>query len=240
MSVTSDVLCGTPRSGSTLLREMLAATGVAGRPTSYFRQEDIEEWAEAWSVPHPNGIETPSFDRDYLEAVRRGGSAGTGVFGLRLMWASVAEASRRLSRALGTDRDVALNLEAAFGPTLYVHVSRDDKVAQAVSRVRAEQSSLWHLAADGSVLEGAASLRQTSYDGDRIAEVVAELCSDEAAWRDFFAERGIHPLNLVYEDMAAEPHVALGSILAALDFDPARARGVPVPTVRTSDGESRL
>jgi hypothetical protein len=61
----SYVLCGTPRSGSTLLCEMLAATGVAGRPNSYFRQEDVEAWADAWGVPHLQGIEDPGFDRDY-------------------------------------------------------------------------------------------------------------------------------------------------------------------------------
>ena len=236
----SYVLCGTPRSGSTLLCEMLAATGVAGRPNSFFGQPYIEEWADAWGVPHPCGVEDPKFDRDYLAAMRREGSAGTGVFGLRLMWGSMADAARRLDRALGTKRGVTQGLEAAFGPVVYVHVSRRDKVAQAVSRVRAEQSSLWHLAADGTVLEGAASPAPVSYDGLRIAAFLAELESDEAAWRAFFAERGISPLRLVYEDVAADPNATLAIILSALGLDPAAARGVPVPTARTSNGESRL
>lgn len=237
---TSYVLCGTPRSGSTLLCEMLAATGVAGRPNSYFRREDIEVWANAWGVPHSQGVEGLEFDRDYLAAMRREGTAGTGVFGLRLMWESVADAARRLGRALAAERDVAQSLEAAFGPTLYVHVSRRDKLAQAVSRVRAEQSGLWHLAADGSVLEGTTSPRPVIYDGGRIAELVAELENDEAAWRAFFEERGISPLRLVYEDVAADPSAALASVLAALGLDSSVAREVPVRTARTSNGESRL
>ncbi len=239
-TLASYVLCGTPRSGSTLLCEMLAATGVAGRPHSYFRQEDVEEWADAWGVPHPQGIEDPSFDRDYLSAMRREGSAGTGVFGLRLMWASVADATRRLNRALGADRDVAASLQAAFGPALYVHVSRDDKVAQAISRLRAERSGLWHLAADGSVLEGTTSPRTVGYDGARIAELVAELECDEAAWRAFFEARGIVPLRLVYEDVAADPTAALARILVALGLDPDTARCTPVKTAKIADEESRL
>jgi LPS sulfotransferase NodH len=219
---------------------MLAATSVAGRPNSYFRQEDVEAWADAWGVPHPQGIEGPEFDRDYLSAMRREGSAGTGVFGLRLMWASVAEASRRLSRALGADRDLTVSLKAAFGPVLYVHVSRDDKVAQAISRLRAEQSGLWHLAADGSVLEGTTSPRSVAYDGARIAELVVELGRDEAAWRAFFEARGIVPLRLVYEDVAADPTAALARILVALGLDPDTARRTPVKTAKIADEESRL
>jgi LPS sulfotransferase NodH len=238
--LASYVLCATPRSGSTLLCEMLAATGVAGRPNSYFGAEYIEVWADDWGVPHPQGIEDAGFDRAYLAAMRREGSAGTGVFGLRLMWASVAEASRRLSRALGTERGLAQSLEAAFGPVLYVHVSRDDKVAQAISRLRAEQSGLWHLAADGSVLEGTASPRPVAYDEARIAELVAELESDEAAWRAFFAGRGITPLRLVYEEVAADPTAALVRILVALGLDPDPARRTPVQTAKIADEESRM
>ncbi|HMF66717.1 MAG TPA: Stf0 family sulfotransferase, partial [Phyllobacterium sp.] len=35
----SYVICGTPRSGSTLLCDLLESTGIAGRPASYFRSE---------------------------------------------------------------------------------------------------------------------------------------------------------------------------------------------------------
>lgn len=239
-ALASYVICGTPRSGSTLLCEMLGATGVAGRPNSFFRPVDILWWAKAWGVPYPYGADGPEFDRDYLSAMRREGSAGTGVFGLRLMWDSVTEASRRLSVALGTDRDVALNLEAAFGPTLFIHVSRSDKIAQAVSRVRAEQSGVWHLAADGTVLEGDESAQPTVYDGNRIADLVDELRSHDEAWSRFFEDRGISPLRLVYEDVTANPWAALGSILAGLGLDPAIARSIPVKTAKMADEESRI
>lgn len=237
---TSYVLCGTPRSGSTLLCEMLGATGVAGRPHSYFRQEDIADWAEAWGVQHPRSIDSPGFDRAYLSAMRREGSAGTGVFGLRLMWESAGEASKRLNRALGTDQDISRSLEAAFGPTLYIHVSRNDKIAQAVSRVRAEQSGIWHRSADGSVLEGAEAAQPVSYDGARIAELVRQLQSDDVAWSNFFEERRISPLSLVYETVTADPNAAVESILSALGLDPDIAWRIPVRTAKLADRKSSL
>ncbi|WP_176556115.1 Stf0 family sulfotransferase [Rubellimicrobium rubrum] len=237
--VTSYVLCGTPRSGSTLLCGMLAASGVAGRPNSYFRPEDVVDWAAAWGVPQPHDLNSADFECAYLEAMRREGRAGTGVFGLRLMWDSVAEAGRRLNRALGADRDIGQAIEAAFGPTLYVHVSRKDKVAQAVSLVRAEQSGFWHLAADGTVLEGEETPRPVSYDRARLGEVTERLRTDDAAWVAFFQERRIRPLRLVYETASADPIAALAKVLAALGLDPELARHVAVPTARMADEVSR-
>jgi LPS sulfotransferase NodH len=96
------------------------------------------------------------------------------------------------------------------------------------------------LAADGSVLEGTASPRPVAYDEARIAELVAELGSDEAAWLAFFAGRGITPLRLVYEEVTADPAAALVRILVALGLDPDPARRTPVQTAKIADEESRM
>lgn len=73
----------------------------------------------------------------------REGNAGTGVFGIRIMWPSMADRSKRLGRALGSNLDISEKFEKAFGEPRYIHVSRVDMVAQAVSRLRAEQSGAW-------------------------------------------------------------------------------------------------
>ncbi|WP_240233531.1 Stf0 family sulfotransferase [Devosia lacusdianchii] len=229
------VICGTPRSGSTLLCEMLAASGVAGRPHSFYRQQSITHWADRWGVDYAGGVDTRDFDQRYLTAMLREGTTRTGVFGIRIMWGSVAEASMRLERAQGGNTDVAERFAQAFGPTLYIHLTRNNKVAQAVSLLRAERSGLWHLSADGSVLEGADKPEAVAYDADRLAAIVAELESDDAAWEGFFAERQIKPLRLVYETMTADPQNALASILSALGRDPAIASTVPVKTAKMGD-----
>lgn len=48
--VRSYLTCGTPRTGSTLLCGLLAATGVAGKPESYFRLPDEPSYGERWGV----------------------------------------------------------------------------------------------------------------------------------------------------------------------------------------------
>ena len=40
------VICGTPRTGSTLLCGLLASTKMAGDPHWFYRRQNIAEWAE--------------------------------------------------------------------------------------------------------------------------------------------------------------------------------------------------
>jgi LPS sulfotransferase NodH len=235
---SSYVICGTPRSGSTLLCEMLAASGVAGRPNSFYRQQSIPHWVERWGIEPPQGDNDPDFDKRYLPAMLRHGRNDTGVFGLRLMRASVDDAARRLDNVYGGTADITARFEQAFGPVLYIHLSRDDKVAQAISLVRAQQSGLWHLNADGSVHEGVAVPAPVTYDAQRIRELFDELTGDDAAWEDFFATRKIEPLRLTYETVTADPQSALARILAALGQDPEIANTIPVKTSKMGNATS--
>jgi len=236
---SSYIICGTPRSGSTLMCEMLAATGVAGRPNSYYRQQSIACWADIWGVSHPNGTDDLDFEKAYLAAMLREGTNGTGIFGLRLMWSSVADASRRLNRIYGGQAAVTARFEQAFGKPFYIHLSREDKVAQAISRLRAEQSGLWHLAADGSVFEGTDTLQPTAYDHDRIAAFYTELKDNEAAWEDFFTTHNIEPLRLTYDTVTAAPQAALAKILSALGRDPEIAKTIQVGTSKMANSTSQ-
>ncbi len=144
-----------------------------------------------------------------------------------------------MSRLYGGEADVVELFEEAFGPTLFIHLSRHDKVAQAVSLMRAEQSGIWHLAADGSVLEGTASPQPVAYDAARISVLVSELTSEDAAWDEFFAKRQIAPLRFTYETMTANPKLALAQVLAALGRDPQIAEDVSVRTAKMGDETSR-
>lgn len=233
MRLSAYVLCATPRSGSTLLCDLLTATGVAGEPHSYLRAEDIGYWAGEWGIS--GSPADAGFERAYLAAMARAGRAGTGMFGLRLMWRSVGEAAARFDAALGGASDLARRFEQAFGPTLFIHLSRRDKLAQAASLVRAEQTGLWHLAADGSERERTAPARTPAFDAARISRTREMLAADDAAWSGFFARRGIGPLRLWYEDLAADPPAVLAETLSALGCDPAVAATVGVRTAKMAD-----
>ena len=87
------IMCGTPRTGSTLLCGLLASTRTAGDPHSFYRRKDVAEWAEEWALPHPETMTAHEFDVAYLDAAIRAGKGETNVFGLRLMRENLDELS---------------------------------------------------------------------------------------------------------------------------------------------------
>lgn len=239
MAAGSCIICATPRSGSTLLCDLLAGTGVAGRPASYYRRQSIPHWARRLDVAAAGRTEGPEFDRRYLVAIRRQGTDDTGVFGLRLMWESLAELCARLDALFpGLPDDIA-RLEAAFGRSVYLHLSRGDKVAQAVSRLKAQQTGLWHVAADGSERERTMPAQAAVYDAGQLAGLVAELTEHDGAWARWFAAHRVEPLQVTYEALSADPRGVLERVLSALGHDPGRAAGAAVATARMADADSR-
>lgn len=239
LPVKSYVICGTPRSGSTLLCDLLESTAVAGRPASYFRSESIPRWVRRLSVPTTEGELRAGFDRSYLDAVLKAGRGGTEVFGFRLMWESVAELSMRLDALFpGLNSDKA-RFETAFGPVLFIHLSRTDKVSQAVSRVKAMQTGLWHVASDGTERERTGPAQDAVYDRDCIGKYVEELTMQDHAWTHWFVDNWIEPLRLTYEGLSHDPQSALEIILVALGLSPAIAAASKPKTTKMSDSDSQ-
>jgi trehalose 2-sulfotransferase len=203
--MTGYAICATPRSGSTLLCALLRASGVAGWPESWFRIQNRAEWAADWNIARKGGeVAWPTFLAAAIRAGRRDGP----VFGLRLMW----DHFEGLRRDLGGSDD----LEAVFGPMRYIHLSRRDRVAQAVSRHKAEASGTWHLG-----FEEAAEPRTPHYDFAAIDGYMREAEADHASWHSWFASKGIQPLEIAYEDLAADPRKVARTVLAFL--------GLPAP-----------
>ncbi len=231
----SYMICTAPRSGSTLLCGQLAATGRAGNPDSYLHRQSLDEWLS----DHDLTREAYASDREaaaaVLAAAQKKGEAGTGIFGLRMQRPSFAffmEQAAALFPGVPTDAD---RIRAAFGETLYIHLSRRDKLAQAISMVKAEQTGLWHRNADGSELERLAPPCPPAYDARRIRDKIETLTALDAEWPDWFAREGIKPLCLIYEDLSADLQDALARVLAALDLDPNLAEAVKTPTAKLAD-----
>lgn len=214
--VKSYIICGTPRSGSTLLCDLLAATQLAGAPDSFFMRDVDPVWARVWGLPARGDLEGAAYCAAYLAAAIRAGTAASGVFGLRLMRENLGDLMGMIDAVYpGLASDVA-RLRAAFGEVLFVHLSRADKLAQAVSLIKAEQSGLWHIGPDGAEVERLSPPRMPQYDFARIRAVVAELEGYDAAWLHWFAAQGIVPLRIGYDSLSADPVAEVARVCAAL------------------------
>lgn len=233
------ILCGTPRTGSTLLCDLLASTKAAGAPDSFYSRKFMPMWAEEWGLPGPDSMSRRDYDFAYLEAANRVGKGGTRIFGLRLMRENLRDLSAILDRIHpGLPSDTA-RFEKAFGRTLFIHLSREDKLAQAVSLVKAEQTGLWHIAPDGSELERLAPPRDPEYDFERIGRQLAELESYDTAWNSWFSAQGIVPLRVGYETLSADPAATLVRICKTLGIEPPDVGTVKPGVAKLADETSR-
>lgn len=227
---TGYVICTTPRSGSTLLGTLLEATGRAGHPWSYYHEPRfMAEWAAAWGLPEGG---TPA-DRDaaYLRAAIAAGRGGSGLFAMRLQQPFLAPLMRTLGDLSPDARSDAERFARAFGPLRFVHLARQDTLAQAVSLVRARQGGLWHRHADGSERERTAPARPPAYDAAAITAARADLLRADRAWRRWFAREGIAPIAVRYERLARDPAGTLRDLCAALGI---------APPATTTPGTARL
>lgn len=183
------------------------------------------------------------FDQAYLATVLRQGTAGTRAFGLRLMWESVADLSKRLDSFYpDLDSDNA-RFRAAFGTPVYVHLSREDKVAQAVSLLRAEQTGLWHVNADGTERERLKAGEAPVYSAQNLSRLVTELEEHDRCWTRWFHEQGIDPLHVTYERLSTAPQATLETVLSAFGWTPCLRKLLsPEPRnwliVRAASGQS--
>ncbi len=228
--VNAYILCATPRSGTTLLCGLLRDTGVAGKPDSFFRKASRADWRRDLGIDPTLDETSLAFHRAYLDAVLREGRAGGALFGMRLMQENLVdfqETLMQLSPSATSDFD---RIQAQIGRTAFVHVTRDDVVAQAVSLVKAEQSGLWHRAADGSELERLHAPIEPKYDFASIDAAVRAYRTFDAAWQSWFDAQKITPHTIPYEDLSADPIGVLKRLLCALGLDPKTANGV-LPSV---------
>jgi len=235
----SYVICTSPRSGSTLLCKLLAQTGIAGNPDSYFHQPSISAWLDDLELT----VDSSLPERDVLAAIFKAaiaeGSLDTGMFGVRLQRHSFDFFTEKLAVLHpGYASDVE-RLRAAFGPTSFIYLMREDKVEQAISLVKAQQTGLWHRAPDGTELERLAPPQEPTYDGDALRAQFDELTAYERDWESWFETENIEPLRLTYEGLSEAPKETLGKVLEHLGLDARAANGVTPDVAKLADGTNR-
>jgi Stf0 sulphotransferase len=124
----SYVIASTPRSGSYLLCEALAATGVAGKPTEPFNPEFLWDFHQRWGLSADVG-----FQEYWYQAVVHG-TTGNGVFGVKIQWGQLDWLAEQAGAGRG---DVLAQL---LPGARYVRLVRRDRRAQAISLHRASAS----------------------------------------------------------------------------------------------------
>src|SRR5918998_2335498 len=203
----SYVLCGTPRTGSTLLCGLLRSTGVLGRPESYFREPDEAAWAARFGLPAEGGRARDY--RAFVDATRSAGASDNGVFGARILGGALGRVVEGLGRAPGKP-DLPI-LEEALGPLTFVHLRREDVAAQAVSWCRAEQTGYWQ--------QGDVITEEPHLDIAQMRLLMETIRKHNAAWQAWFDAQGVEPHTVTYEQLVGDRLRVIQGIAAKLAIE---------------------
>jgi len=129
------------------------------------------------------------------------------------------------------------NAEGAelFQGARFIHLYRRDLLGQAISRHIATLTGRW---GPGDTATTAVQSNPDFFDNDAIARNVMALAQEDANWRLFFAQNGIAPLVMTYEELVADTVRCLRRIADAFALDlPTRDLDYAEPRVARPDAE---
>jgi trehalose 2-sulfotransferase len=201
---TCYIICSAPRSGSHLLSYLMTDTQLAGFP-----QEHFNPWFMGDAVNEfPDKL---LYEKSHITNLIEKYTSPNGVFGTKAQFDQIAD-------FVGLTR-----LESFFPTSLkYIFIQRSDKIGQAVSLARAEQTDQW--------MSGQATQREPQYNYFQIRSCLREIKLQEKGWETYFMERGLKPYRVNYEELAASPEPVILSALDYLGIN--RPAGFQVPTPR--------
>jgi len=204
-----------------MIIEDMRNTGVLGEP---------EEWFVSWKA------EKKEVDwKKALEAVRKRATGENGVMAIKVMANQLHDIDGCLSGVFRTPPKPDFpRFHWAFRKAKWVKLNRRDVVEQAVSRVMSAQTGINHATAQaddphfaGNLMKGYSSdyNRDTVYKYPLLLREVTAIVLENLAWTRFFATHGITPVELVYEEVAADEgmgHLDVLGRLAGLKEPPPR------------------
>jgi len=191
------LVCSSTRSGSSVLCEMLSASGVLGRPDEYLQfPRGLTRLAERFGTRSADG----SIDmRAYLDALGRHRATANGVCGIKVHFFQLLKVAH-----------IAAVRELVLGAAL-VWLRRRDTLGQAISLMMARRTGKFSAVEDAGDGEADPDL---PFDQIALYQAWGGILVQDRCWEVFFAENGRAPLEVWYEDMLADPD-AVGRAIAA-------------------------
>ncbi len=200
-------ICTLPRTGSSLLAADMRSTNALGTPREFFNRPRYERLTNKWDVPRG--------DLDaYIAKLHAKTASPNGVLAVKLMvrHLDILTTEGMLPPEPGRLR----NLTKHFGDVVVVKLLRKDKLRQAISLTKAQQTGKW-----GVLKEQTAD---PFYDRDALIANLVRIVEDEAMWeRELEASELTPSITIDYEDIPAARDELLLEIAGLLELPDAAA-----------------
>ncbi len=198
MSYRLYLICTLERSGSNYLCWLLRSTGLMGDPQEWYNEKD----------PRYHGFD--KYGIPFVQRLADETATGNGVFGIKLMLGCLGRFGIAAQWPAIRER---------FSPQV-IWLRRRDKLRQAISRYRANQSGHWSRPA------AAAPPHPPPFDAAEIRRKYDRLQGWGADREREFRELAVRPRQVWYEEILADPQSAVDAIC--------RLVGVSAPRVDLS------
>jgi trehalose 2-sulfotransferase len=249
------IVAATPRSGSTLLCELLKGSGVAGRPNEDFQalratsrprqpRQYFDGFEDAFvdqlAPTDPGTAETPEQFAAALAASKQASTTPNGVYGTKVMWGYFDELAQRLATLPGLQgASLPDALSATFPALRFVQIQRADKIGQAISLWTAVQTLTWRDEGDSPEHRGPGADREPFYDFAAIDHLVRLQTDHEDAWTAWLDSHDFPAYRVRYEDLAEAPQEHVRNVIEWLGVPGGEEAHVPAPKMRKqSNGRS--
>ena len=209
----SYILASVPRTGSTYLSHLLWRSGCLGAPLEYFNFLPTGHYSIA--------ADAPQKQIEIWRSVLHHRTSPNGVFGVKCFPGMVEDLARGNPALFQTV--TALLLRSNPDPKV-VQLKRRDRIAHAISYARARHSGIWR-----AEQEEKGQPATVPYSPRAVEEARQALSREEAAWDSLYANSGIKPLILWYEDVVEQAQKAVEDVAEYLGvaLDPSAVVAVP-------------
>lgn len=199
-------ICTAQRTGSYLLCRAMIYCGI-GVPHEYFHHLHIPMIGPRCGFPALADADRLCSDgvlrRAYIAALLQRRTVN-GIFSAKVQGAEYATY---------LDNDEGMQL---FAGAYFIYLHREDLLGQAISRHIAVLTGRW--GNDGTVTTPPAA-SSDFFDNDQIIRHANELAREDASWQLFFAQNGVNPLRISYENLLANISGSLRKIAEKFELD---------------------
>jgi len=184
----------------------MESTGLLGIPREWF-------FLRKWSGRKKH---SPNHWEQSLLKIIRQGTTSNGVFSVKIMANYFPEIEEKLKKIPHLSHlPTHLMLDQVFQNPLYVRIYRRNKLKQAISRLVARETKVYHANKNQKYNIDWSGVQIKNID---IEKSIAEIKEEEHLWDTFYYKLEKQPLEYFYEDFADDPGFFVNSIATEMEL----------------------